>query len=162
MYCGECHLALDDKGRIMVPKEFRVTMDSEDHDVWFITRGYDGALFLFPKERWASLVGICSDPAPLEPRMLDFRRVLVGSAAKAKRDPQGRMNVPDHLREYAGIGGKAVLIGVGDHLELFSEEGWRAYLASQQEQYKAQGSELFGVKPLGASPNAGGEQHVKN
>ena len=56
MYYGESSTSLDDKGRMNLPLQFRSVMDALDHDTWFMTRGFDGAVFLFEKEQWAKLL----------------------------------------------------------------------------------------------------------
>ena len=157
MYYGEAHISLDDKGRLNVPKDIRTQMDAHDHDVWYVTRGFDNSLFLFEKSRWEALLAQTQAKAMLDPRMLDFRRFLLGSASKAKRDGQGRLTIPVHLREYAGFDREAVLLGVEDHLELWSKEGWRAFQARQSEQYKTMAAELFGAKS-GDAAEPEGEQ----
>ncbi len=156
MYYGESQASLDDKGRLNVPMQFRSVMDVHDHDVWYMTRGFDGAIFVFEKENWQRLVQQSGGHLPLEPRMLDFRRLFLGGVAKVKRDNQGRLPVPAHLREYAGIDREAVVLGVEDHLELWSKEGWRAFQDRQAERYKAMAAELFGPG-LGAAAATKGE-----
>lgn len=143
MYYGEAQTSVDDKGRISIPVQFRSVMEVLDHDVWFLTRGFDGAIFMFHKAQWESLLSQGKGFSPLDPRMLDFRRLFLGSVAKVKFDSQGRMAVPVHLREHAGIEKDAVLLGVEDHLELWSKDGWRSFQARQAETYKAMAAELF-------------------
>lgn len=158
MYFGESSTSLDDKGRMNLPVQFRTVMDAHDHDTWYMTRGFDGAIFLFEKEQWAKLLDSAKGFSPLDPRMLDFRRFFLGSVAKVKRDGQGRLPVPVHLREYAGIDREAVLIGVDDHLELWGKENWRTFQTRQAEQYKAMAAELFGRKNNGAAATEGDVQ----
>ena len=155
MYYGESSASVDDKGRLNVPVQFRTVMDALDHETWFLTRGFDGAVFVFHKDRWEEVLKESQGARMLDPRMLDFRRMLVGSVAKVKRDRQGRLAIPAHLREYAGIERDAVLIGLEDHLELWSKNGWRAFQARQQEQYKAMAAELFGGMERAAALNEG-------
>lgn len=145
MYYGEAHTALDDKGRLAVPVQFRRVMEAVDHCTWFITRGYDNALFLFHKERWERMLAGEIPGSTLEPRILDFRRFLVGSASKTKLDGQGRILVPQYLREYAGVDREGVLLGMEDHLELWSEDHWRAFQGRQAAEYKRMAAELFGT-----------------
>ena len=146
LYIGETHTLLDDKGRLSVPMHFRAIMKVHDHDTWFLTRGFDRAIFLFQKAEWLSLLAQ-QDGAPLlDPELLDFRRMFIGGAAKVKRDRQSRLMIPNHLREYAGITKEAVLIGLADHLELWSKAGWEAFQQAQVEAYKKQAGELFGSR----------------
>ena len=156
MYFGESQTSVDDKGRIAVPMHFRAIMEVHDHDVWYMTRGFDGAVFLFHRDKWNELSKPVEGFASLDPEMLDFRRLFIGSVAKAKRDRQGRLAIPTHLREYAGIDREAVLIGVDDHLELWSRAGWRAFQERQAEQYKAMAARLFG-KPASRAAETQGD-----
>jgi MraZ protein len=155
MYFGESNTSVDDKGRVNLPVQFRQIMDALDQDTWYMTRGFDGAIFLFTPEKWGKLLSETQGHSTLDPQMLDFRRFFLGSLAKVKRDGQGRLPVPGPLREYAGIGRDAVLIGVEDHLELWSKENWRAFQSRQADQYKAMAAELFGRTNGGAAATAG-------
>ena len=158
MYHGEAHTSVDDKGRLNVPKDFRVQMDVQDHDTWFVTRGFDSALFLFEKAQWERVLEQTKVKAMLEPKLLDFRRFLLGSASKVKRDGQGRLMLPAHLRDYAGVDREAVLLGVDDHLEIWSKEGWRGFQTRQADHYKAMAAELFGANSMGTAATEGEAQ----
>lgn len=137
----------------MVPAAFRTVMEALDHDTWYMTRGFDASIFVFHKAKWEELVVKQGERySVLDPRLLDFRRLFLGSVAKVKRDSQGRLGIPSHLREYAGLDGEAVLLGVEDHLELWNKERWRAFQERQAEEYKAMAAELFG--PRGGSSAA--------
>ena len=143
MYFGEAHTALDDKGRITVPRRFRETMDVLGHAQWYMTRGFDGSIFLFPKEEWDKIRSYTSQFPSMDTQALDFRRMFLGSAAVARPDRQGRILVPQYLREHASIEREAVLVGVEDHLEIWSGEGWTAYQKRQEEKFRGMASELF-------------------
>jgi len=158
MYYGESQTAIDEKGRITVPVQFRQLMDALDHDTWFMTRGFDGAIFLFHREQWDKLKDFGKGHNALDPRMLDFRRMFLGSAAKTKRDKAGRLAVPALLREYAGLEKEAVLIGVEDHLELWSKERWLAFQQKQMESYKEMAAELFASTRAGNGTTEGAER----
>ena len=146
MYYGESSASIDDKGRLNVPIQFRKVMEVFDHDTWYLTRGFDGAVFAFPSDRWSEVLKESQGTHLLDPRMNDFRRMLVGSVAKVKRDGQGRLSFPAHLREYAGVEREAVVIGLEDHLELWGKDNWRAFQARQQAEYKAMAATLFGAQ----------------
>lgn len=155
MYFGEANTALDDKGRITVPVQFRAVMEVNDHDTWYLTRGFDGAIFMFSASRWQEIVQQTATKASLDPRLLDFRRFFIGGATKVKRDAQGRMAIPSHLREYASINKQAVLLGVDDHLELWSDLVWREFQERQAGSYKEMAALLFGATPNEAASTEG-------
>lgn len=162
MYYGEAQTAIDEKGRITVPLLFRQVMEVHDHDTWYMTRGFDGAIFLFHSAQWEKLKNLGNGHNPLDPRMLDFRRMFLGSAAKTKRDKVGRLAVPALLREYAGLQKEAVLIGVEDHLELWSKERWCAFQQQQMASYKAMAAELFASTRAGNGATEGAERDADN
>jgi MraZ protein len=151
MYFGEAHTSLDDKGRLAVPVQFRRAMETLDHDTWFVTRGYDKALFLFHRVQWDALLQKVIPEATLDPRILDFRRFFVGGASKAKLDGQGRLLIPQYLRDYAGIEREGVLLGMEDHLELWSESGWRSFHERRMSDYKQMAVDLFGNCRFGSA-----------
>ena len=155
MYFGEAQTSVDDKGRVMVSRRFRETMDVLGHVLWYMTRGYDGSVFIFPKEEWDKIRLQAGAYSSMDARAIDFRRMFFGSVAEVRPDRQGRMLVPPHLREHAGLDKEAVLIGCDDHLELWSRDGWRQYQGGMEAAYKKMGSELFNADANGGLASAG-------
>lgn len=162
MYFGETHSAIDDKGRLAVPVQFRRIMEVMDHDTWFVTRGYDNALLLYPKERWDKLLKEELPGPSLDPLVMDFRRFFLGGASKTKLDRQGRILIPQYLRDYAYIEREGILHGVEDHLQLWSNTGWRAFSERQLPDYKNMASALFGNCGRGAAEQSEEKDNAEN
>lgn len=154
MYFGEAQTSVDDKGRITVSRRFRETMNVLGHNLWYMTRGYDGSIFLFPRQEWEKIRSEARTRSSMDAKAIDFRRMFFGSVAEVQPDGQGRLLVPQHLREYAGLDKEAVLIGVDDHLELWSKDEWRAFQDGNQSSYKNMAAELF----AGVGPTPGVEE----
>lgn len=155
MYFGEASTALDDKGRITVPRRLRQVMDVLGHVLWYMTRGFDGSVFLFPREEWDKIRAQAQKYSSMDTQAIDFRRLFFGSVAEVRPDRQGRMSVPAHLRDHAGLDKDAVLIGVDDHLELWSREAWRAFQEKRDPEYKQMAAKLFVNTAAPASEEAG-------
>ena len=136
MYFGEAVSKLDEKGRITVPRRIRDTMNGLGHAIWYLTRGYDGCLFMFPHPAWDQLREKAGRFQSIDTRALDFKRLFFSSVAESRPDPQGRMAIPQHLREYARIDKEAVVIGVDDHLELWSKEVWQEFVAAREPTFR--------------------------
>jgi MraZ protein len=152
MYFGESQTVLDDKGRITIPRRIRETMNVMGHIQWFMTRGFDQSIFLFPRDEWDKIRSQAGKHSSMNAQAIDFRRMFFGSVAEAQPDRQGRMPVPAHLREHAMLDKEVVLIGVDDHLELWSRKVWRAYQEEKQTEFKEMASLLFaGGESEGAS-----------
>lgn len=143
MYFGEHQTVLDDKGRVTVPRRFRETMDVLGHAVWYMTRGFDNSIFLFHHDEWNKIRTQAGRFSTMNSKALDFRRLFFGSVAEVRPDRQGRIPVPVHLREHAGLERESVLIGVDDHLELWSREAWRAFQDAKDVEFKEMAGQLF-------------------
>lgn len=140
---GEAPTVLDDKGRITVSRRFRETMNVMGHAVWYMTRGFDGCVFLFPKDNWDRIREEIKKKPLLDATAVDFRRLFFGGVAEARPDNQGRMSIPGYLRDYASLDKEALLLGCDDHLELWDRQAWRDYQASQEDGYKQMASALL-------------------
>ena len=155
MYFGEAQTVLDDKGRITVSRRYRETMSVLGHAIWYMTRGFDGSIFLFPREEWQKIRTQAGRYSSMDAQAIDFRRMFFGSVAEVQPDRQGRMSVPQHLREHAGLDKEAVLIGVDDHLELWSRDAWRGYQEANEEKFKEMASGLFSADAGHSSEDSG-------
>ncbi len=143
-YYGVSHTKIDDKGRIILPRRIRQRMDEHDHVKWYLTRGFDGCVFLHHPDGWRDIRDQARQYSSMDGTALDFRRVFFSSLAEAKPDRQGRMPVAQHLRDLAGIEREAVLVGVGDHMELWDPGRWETFLASKNEaEFRKMASPLF-------------------
>lgn len=154
MYFGEYSTVVDEKGRITVPSAFREIMSVMKHHVWYMTRGFDGAIFLFNQTEWEKIRAQAGRFGSMNARALDFRRLFFSGVAEVQPDRQGRVPVPVNLREHAGLGREAVLLGVDDHLELWSRDAWRAFQEGKQAEYKEMATQLFDAQE---EPGAAGE-----
>jgi len=93
-----------------------------------MTQGLERCLFLFPPTAWDSLATKL-DRLPLSDKIKEraFKRTLMAGACEADVDPQGRILIPQMLRDYAGIRREAVVIGVLHHVEIWARERWAVY-----------------------------------
>ncbi len=81
----------------------------------------------------------------MDAKALDFRRLFFGGASETQVDGQGRLTIPQYLRAYGGldVDPDAVMIGVNDHLEIWSKSAWEAFQASNLADIKAMATDLF-------------------
>lgn len=138
---GESDHTLDDKGRVIIPVKYRDALA----DGWFLTRGLDGCLWLFPSETWDRVSALLesSQLTKRDARNLD-RLLYTGSDGQL--DKQGRLLIPQHLRGHAGLDDThVVIVGVKNRLEIWSPDRWQAVtdlLADEEAQFAEQLAEL--------------------
>lgn len=123
MFIGEYQHNMDDKGRLAVPAKFRALLKTGA----VVTKGLDNCLFLYPKKEWqkmaAKLAALPVGPA----NSRAFARHMLAGAMDVDFDNQGRIVLPDYLRQFAGLKKKAVIAGLYDRLEIWDEETWNKY-----------------------------------
>ncbi|MDR5694120.1 MAG: division/cell wall cluster transcriptional repressor MraZ [Armatimonadota bacterium] len=133
MLLGEFHYTLDEKWRIVIPQKFRRALG----DVVTVTRNpLDPCLFVFSQEEWSHVVQKLA-ALPLVER--HFVRFLTSGVVECELDRQGRIVLPAHLREYAQIDRGAVVIGVINRVEIWSEENWKM----EKEKTQAEGPQTL-------------------
>ena len=122
MFMGEYNHTIDEKGRIIVPAKLR----DELGETFVITKGIDGCLWVYDNEEWEKVEEKINElPFNLkEARLLS--RFLIAGAYDAEPDKQGRVMIPQSLREFAGLKRDVVLAGVGKKLELWSKDRYEA------------------------------------
>jgi MraZ protein len=115
MLTGSYKHPLDAKGRCVVPKALRSQMG----EPVFLTRGTDRCLWVFPESGWRSFAAEVERRA--DPILL---RYFLGSAFEVTFDRMGRVQIPVALRDWAGLESEVTIVGVGEHLEIWSAKGW--------------------------------------
>jgi MraZ protein len=124
VFLGEFEHSIDDKGRVAVPARFR----EELSEGMVLTRGFDQCLQAFPRPVWQQLAQKVSSLSLGSPEARNLRRILFSNAAEVEVDRQGRILVPQNLREYAGLAEQVVITGMDTYFELWSAERWRAVM----------------------------------
>jgi len=123
VFTGEYRHTVDDKGRLAIPARFRVQLEGGA----FVSRWIDGCLAIHTRAGWERLDGLVSGLAITDSRARLFQRQIFGGALEAEIDRQGRVLLPSYLRDEAGLGADAVIVGVRDHAEIWAPDRWADY-----------------------------------
>jgi MraZ protein len=120
MFLGEFTHSIDDKGRLTIPAKFRGELAAG----LVVTRGFDQNLVVYTMAGWEELAARIAARPLADPEMRAFRRRVFSGAVDLEPDRQGRILLPDYLREFAGITNEVVIAGMFDCVELWSSEAW--------------------------------------
>ncbi|MFH1252867.1 MAG: division/cell wall cluster transcriptional repressor MraZ [Candidatus Uhrbacteria bacterium] len=123
MFIGEYHHTVDEKGRLAVPVKFRAELAQGA----VITRGLDSSLFLFPKEEWDKLANKLAGLPLGQSNSRAFARLMLAGAMDVELDKQGRVILPEYLRQYATLEKNAVVVGLYNRLEVWDAAKWKEY-----------------------------------
>ena len=118
MLVGEFQHNIDTKGRVIVPAKFR----DELGDKIVITKGLDKCLFIFPETEWSKLETELSELSLSKGRKI--QRFFYGGMTECEIDKQGRILVPQNLRDYSELIKDVVFVGLSKRAELWSKDEW--------------------------------------
>ena len=130
MFQGETAITIDDKGRLAIPTSYRDLVARECGNRLVLTYSpFDmGCLYLYPQDVWEKV----RDQVNALPRTRSVNRQmqfkLVGAAAFVEPDGSGRISIPASQRSACGLDKRAVLLGMGDNFELWSEQAHHAQI----------------------------------
>ncbi len=123
MLLGEYTHTVDIKGRVAIPAKFRDALKAGA----IITRGLDKSLFIFSITGWEPFAEKLMTLGVAQGNSRAFARLMLAGAMDVKLDQQGRVLIPDYLREYAGITKQAVVAGLMNRIEVWDATAWQAY-----------------------------------
>jgi MraZ protein len=127
MFRGVQHINMDAKGRLAMPARQREPLLSECGGQVVVTIDTQSAcLAIYPLPEWERIEREIQGLPALKPAVKRFQRLMLGYATDLELDGNGRMLLPQSLREYAKLDKKLVLVGQGNKLELWSESLWLA------------------------------------
>jgi len=132
MFIGEYHYKIDEKGRLSVPAKFRNDLKKQV----VVTKGIEKCLVLYPQKEWEKLATKISGLSISKEKTRAFARLTLAGAMDVEVDGQGRVILPDYLREYAKIKKNVVVAGLYSRLEIWDEEGWNEYKESSENESK--------------------------
>jgi MraZ protein len=123
VFFGETAINLDSKGRLAIPMRYRDSIQELCSGRLVLTySAFDsGALYLYPEQEWERVRDEVTGLSTFNPGHRSLQRKLVGSASAVEPDGSGRIQLPQTLRQVAGLEKRVVLLGMGDRFEIWNE-----------------------------------------
>lgn len=139
MFLGTYTPRLDAKGRLILPAKFREQLEAG----LVLTRGQERCLYVFTLEEFQRIHEELRS-APLSSKQArNYIRVFLSGASDEVPDKQGRITIPQNLRDYAGLGKELTVIGAGSRAEIWDNSAWEDYLAEQEQSFSETDEEIL-------------------
>jgi MraZ protein len=127
MFRGIHAINIDAKGRITVPGHFREAfMEEGDGQTVLTIDTEERCLLLYPFTQWSEIEEKLQKLPSFHPATRRIQRLLIGHATEIEIDKQGRILLPQLLRDYASLDKVVMLVGQGKKIELWGETQWHA------------------------------------
>ncbi len=137
MLIGEYQHNIDSKGRVAVPNKFRDDLGI----LFYITKGLDGCLFVLQQSEWEKL----EDKVRAMPlsKARTLQRFFFSGAAEVQPDKQGRILIPQHLRDHASLSKEVTFIGTVNRVEIWNSDNWNKFNRSITEDSIAEAMDML-------------------
>lgn len=125
MYCGLSTLSLDDKGRLAVPSRYREQLNAASNNQLILTLNpLDRCLWLYPFPEWEIVDSKLQTLPDFDKKSYRTKQMMRAYASECELDNQGRIRIPEILREFADLKKRAVFLGQGNKFEIWDEAVW--------------------------------------
>ena len=142
MYFGSFSHNLDDKGRLMIPRKMREELGMKV----YIMKGFDGALSLYNKDGYQKLVEEFSRLSYNQQKVRDYLRQQFATTYEMDVDKLGRVQIPTALLTKFNISKEVLVLGIGDHIEVWDKAKYEQYESSVQGNFEEIAEELDAKK----------------
>lgn len=136
MFYGEYLHTIDRKGRLILPAKFREVAKNNFIEKFFVTRGLDKCLFMFSEEEWRSQESKFKAISFTKQQARTFNRLYFSGAAEVLADKQGRILLPQYLKEFAEIKRDVIIVGVSNRIEIWSKDKWQAFYGNSRQSFE--------------------------
>jgi len=144
MLIGEYTHTTDDKNRISLPSKFRKEIGKNV----VVSRGLDNCLFMYTVVEWKKIMEQLGGLGMGQSETRGFNRFMLAGAAEVSVDSAGRILIPEHLRNFAGIKSKVVFAGVYNRIEVWDEKTWNQYTSQVVKKADAMAEKLGDIGAL--------------
>jgi len=127
VFYGEYSVSITAGGRIALPKKVRELLTN---NLFVVTKGFGSCLAGYDKRDWEDRADTLLDVSLLDMDQIGKRRSLFSSTVYIELDDQGRAVLPSGLLQFADLDTKAVIVGVGDHFEIWNTKRWSDYMST--------------------------------
>jgi MraZ protein len=154
MFYGEHEHSIDRKGRLIIPSKFREVFKENYVERFFVTRGLDTCLFVFAEDEWKKQETKFRGLPFTSSEARQFNRLYFSGACDVTCDKQGRIIVPDYLKEFAKIDRDVVIVGVSNRMEIWSKERWKEFYAKTKDSFENIAEKVMGSDGSPSAPSA--------
>ncbi len=124
VFFGEYQINFSGSGRLLLPKKVRELLKG---NTFILTKGFGICLAGYDKDDWEKRAVDLLNPSLLQPTDMENRRSIFSSLVYLEIDEQGRFVIPKSLLDYCQLKERVIIIGVGDHFEIWDSKKWNEY-----------------------------------
>ncbi len=134
MFRGQFDHNMDNKGRVSLPARYREALRAhQGEERVVVTKYFEGCLIGYAVDEWLQFEETIIGFNTLEKESRNIQRSIIAASVELATDKQGRILIPNHLREYAAIDQQVVFQGLVNRFEIWGRERWLEMTVSPSE-----------------------------
>lgn len=145
MFYGEYLHSIDRKGRLILPSKFREVAKANFIEKFYVTRGLDKCLFMFSEEEWRAQESKFKAISFTKQQARAFNRLYFSGATEVLPDKQGRILLPQYLKDFAEIKKEVVIAGVSNRIEIWAKDKWQDFYGTSRQSFEEIAEKLMDV-----------------
>jgi len=145
MFYGEYLHSIDRKGRLILPAKFREVSKANFIEKFFVTRGLDKCLFMFSEEEWRAQEVKFKAISFTKQQARTFNRLYFSGAVEVIADRQGRILLPQYLKDFAEIKKDVLIVGVSNRIEIWAKDKWQEFYGSSRQSFEEIAEKLMEI-----------------
>ncbi len=145
MFYGEYLHSIDRKGRLILPAKFREAAKAQFIEKFFVTRGLDICLFMFSEEEWRTQENKFKAIPFTKQQARTFNRLYFSGAVEVVFDTQGRILLPQYLKDFAQIKREVVIVGVSNRIEIWAKDKWQDFYGNSRQSFEEIAEKLMDI-----------------
>jgi len=145
MFYGEYLHSIDRKGRLILPAKFREISKANFIEKFYVTRGLDKCLFMFSEEEWRNQEAKFKSISFTKQQSRTFNRLYFSGAIEVIPDRQGRILLPQYLKDFAEIKREVTIVGVSNRIEIWSTQRWQEFYGNSRQSFEEIAEKLMDV-----------------
>jgi MraZ protein len=136
---GRFDLKLDPKGRLSLPPAFRAVLPNSSAQIVITNSRYQNlsCLHVYSLSQWQELERKIGKLSSLDPNVQAFQRFYLSGGQVIEVDAQNRILIPQSLRRFAALDSHAIVVGMGEKFEIWSEQSWSGIFSNLTENFEA-------------------------
>ena len=153
-FSSEYECKLDAKGRMVLPAKFKSSLPEASENCIVLTRGFEPCITVYPLQEWQKIFERVASLDEFNPEYRRFQRNFLRGNTEIELDKSGRFLIPRTMARYAQLDREAILIGMGNRIEIWNPDLYEEFLISDQEEFSALAQRFLSKDKAAPSPQA--------
>ncbi len=142
-FSSEYEVKIDAKGRVVLPSRVKQNLPVESGNNIVVSRGFEKCLVLRPQSEFFKILDRLKKLNQFDAKSRNFQRKMLSGSTDLELDNNGRFLIPRSMMNYAGLENQAIIIGMGDRLEIWNPEEYDKFLNNDPEDFANMAQDIF-------------------